>query len=105
VVDLIRAQHARLGFVTSIWPETWSLALGDIWRAGLPAVAFDIGAPAERIRRTGRGFLLSLGLAANAINDALVATSGITSRLVRDQGQNSTISTLKKGRLSYELNP
>jgi glycosyltransferase involved in cell wall biosynthesis len=72
-VALIRAQDADLGFVASIWPETWCLTLGDMWRAGLHAVAFDIGAPAERIRRTGRGFLLPLGLSASAINNALVA--------------------------------
>ena len=47
-VDLIRAQQADVAFVPSIWPETWCLSLGDIWRAGLRAVAFDIGAPAEK---------------------------------------------------------
>jgi glycosyltransferase involved in cell wall biosynthesis len=72
-VDLIGRQHADLGFVASIWPETWCLTLGEIWRAGLPVAAFDIGAPAERIRHTGRGFLLPLGLSASAINNALVA--------------------------------
>jgi GT2 family glycosyltransferase len=72
-VGLIAGQNARLGFVASICPETWCLSLGDIWRAGLNAAAFDIGAPAERIRRTGRGILLPLGLSASAINNTLVA--------------------------------
>ena len=72
-VDLIVEQKAQLGFVASICPETWCLSLGDIWRAGLPAAAFDIGAPAERIRKTGRGILLPLGLSASAINNTLVA--------------------------------
>jgi GT2 family glycosyltransferase len=72
-VDLIAAQQAQIGFVPSICPETWCLSLGDIWRAGLSAAAFDIGAPAERIRRTGRGIVLPLGLPANAINNSLVA--------------------------------
>jgi GT2 family glycosyltransferase len=72
-VDLIAAQHASLGFVPSICPETWCLALGDLWRAGLRVAAFEIGAPAERIRRTGHGIVLPLGLSANAINNALVA--------------------------------
>jgi hypothetical protein len=43
-----------------------------LWRAGLRVAAFDTGAPAERIRRTGRGFLLPLGLPAGAINDTLL---------------------------------
>jgi GT2 family glycosyltransferase len=72
-VSLIASQNAGLGFVASICPETWCLSLGDIWRAGLRSAAFDIGAPAERIRSTGRGILLPLGLSASAINNALIA--------------------------------
>jgi glycosyltransferase involved in cell wall biosynthesis len=71
-VDLIRAQNAALGFLPSICPETWCLGLTELWRAGLRVAAFDIGAPAERIRRTGRGFLLPLGLSPASINDSLL---------------------------------
>jgi hypothetical protein len=38
----------------------------------LRVAAFDIGAPAERIRRTGRGFLLPLGLPPGEINARLL---------------------------------
>ncbi len=69
---LIRAQRADIGFLPSIWPETWCLALGDAWRAGLAVAAFDLGAPAERIRATGRGWLLPLGMPAARINNALL---------------------------------
>ena len=72
-LELISQQNTRLGFVPSICPETWCLSLGEIWRAGLRAAAFDIGAPAERIRRTGRGILLPLGLSPSAINNKLSA--------------------------------
>jgi GT2 family glycosyltransferase/glycosyltransferase involved in cell wall biosynthesis len=75
-VGLIAAQQASLGFVASVWPETWCLGLGEIWRAGLPAAAFDIGAPAERIKRSGYGILLPLGLSAGAINNILIAAAG-----------------------------
>lgn len=71
-VALIRAQGAALALLPSIWPETWCLGLTELWRAGLRVAAFDFGAPAERIRQTGRGFLLPLGLAPPAINDALL---------------------------------
>ncbi len=77
-VELITAQQALFGFVTSICPETWCLGLGDLWRAGLHAAAFDIGAPAERIRRTQGGIVLPLGLSANAINNRLVAAIRVT---------------------------
>jgi GT2 family glycosyltransferase/glycosyltransferase involved in cell wall biosynthesis len=70
---LIRAQDADFAWLPSIWPETWCFTLGHAWRAGLPVAAFDIGAPADRIRRTGRGWLLPLGLPPPAINNALLA--------------------------------
>jgi GT2 family glycosyltransferase/glycosyltransferase involved in cell wall biosynthesis len=78
VVALIRAQNATLALLPSIWPETWCFGLAEAWRAGLRVAAFDIGAPAERIRGTGRGFLLPLGLPAHAINSALMAAIGLS---------------------------
>jgi GT2 family glycosyltransferase/glycosyltransferase involved in cell wall biosynthesis len=69
----IRAQQAQFGFLPSVWPETWCFALGEAWQAGLDVAVFDIGAPAERVRRTGRGWVLPLGLPAQAINNALLA--------------------------------
>ena len=77
-VQLIRAQNATLALLPSIFPETWCFSLAEAWRAGLRVAAFDIGAPAERIRRTGHGFLLPLGLKPDAINNALVATAGLS---------------------------
>ena len=74
-VALIREQQAALAFLPSIWPETWCYALSTAWAAGLDVAAFDLGAPAERIRAAGRGWLLPLGLPALAINDALLAAS------------------------------
>ena len=73
--ELIRAQRADLAFLPSVWPETWCFALSRAWEAGLGAMAFDVGAPAERIRATGRGWLLPLGLGAGGINDALLAAA------------------------------
>ena len=76
-VSLIRAQDPHLAWIPSLWPETWCFTLGHAWRAGLSVAAFDIGAPAERIRRTRRGWLLPLGLTPPAINNALLALRGI----------------------------
>ncbi len=77
-VPLIRAQDASLALLPSVWPETWNFGLTELWRAGLTVAAFDFGAPAERIRRSGRGFLLPLGLPPHRINHALVAAVGLT---------------------------
>jgi hypothetical protein len=72
-IELIRAQHAELGFLPALWPETWSFTLSQIWQAGLEVVAFDLGAQSERIRATRRGSLLPLGLSPAAACRALLA--------------------------------
>jgi len=71
-VELIRAQRCDLALLPSIWPETWCFTLTLAWRAGLAVAAFDIGAQAERIRRTGRGAVLPLGLPVGPLNDMLL---------------------------------
>jgi GT2 family glycosyltransferase len=68
---LIAAHGVDLVFLPSIWPETWCFTLSEAWDAGLQVVAFDIGAPAERIRSHGGGTLLPLGCRAPQVNAAL----------------------------------
>ena len=71
-VPLIREQRAHVALIPSIWPETWCFALTRAWQAGLPAVVFDLGAQADRVRATGRGTVLPLGLDPARVNDALL---------------------------------
>ncbi len=76
--DLVRAQAAHLAFLPSIWPETWGFTLGLAWRAGLQAAVFDIGAMAARVRASGHGLLLPLGLPASGINNVLLQSVIVT---------------------------
>ena len=69
---LIREQRAHLALIPSVWPETWCFALSRAWEAGLPTAVFDLGAQAERVRSTGRGWIFPLGLQPRALNDALL---------------------------------
>ncbi len=70
-VGLVRSQRCDLALLPSVCPETWCFTLGIAWHAGLAVAAFDIGAQAERIRRTGRGAVLPLGLPVGILNDTL----------------------------------
>lgn len=70
---LIATLHADLAFLPSIWPETWCFALSEAWQAGLYALAFDLGAQAARLKATGRGAVLPLGLPVPRINDILLS--------------------------------
>jgi len=69
----IAAQEADFAFIPSIWPETWCFALSDAWGAGLRTAVFDIGTQAERVRRTGHGWVLPLALPTAGINNALIS--------------------------------
>lgn len=71
-VGLIVAQNADFGFLSSVWPETWSYVLTLMWKAGLPVFAFDLGAVTERLNSNGAGCLLPLGLPPSMLNDIFV---------------------------------
>jgi glycosyltransferase involved in cell wall biosynthesis len=50
-------------FFPAVWPETYSYTLTAALRSGLPIVAFDLGAIAERLRAHRVGTVLPLELA------------------------------------------
>jgi len=56
LVDLIEANRINLAFFPSVCPETFSYVTEEMIRLDLPIVAFDLGAPGERLRgyRNGR---------------------------------------------------
>lgn len=60
ISEIIVQQRASVGFLPALWPETWSYSLTEMWAAGLPVIAFDIGTPAERIRANKGGLVLPL---------------------------------------------
>lgn len=73
-VTLASEINPAFGFIPSIWPETFCHVLSEMWAAGLPVLAVDIGAIGERMREHGGGWLLAQadpGLAAGAITAIL----------------------------------
>ena len=57
---LLRRDRVDVALVLSIWPEAYALTFDECLRSGVPVVAFDHGAVADRLRRTGGGELVSL---------------------------------------------
>jgi glycosyltransferase involved in cell wall biosynthesis len=90
---LIREQAAHLAFLPSIVPETWGFSLGLAWRSGLRASVFDIGAMAARVRATGHGVVMPLGLPAPSINQVLLTTLGkidtVAAPILQHQGKTA----------------
>ncbi len=69
---LLQREAPSALFVASIWPETWCYALDHAFASGLPLLAFDIGAVAERLRAAGQGELIAPGTPASRINAMLL---------------------------------
>lgn len=68
----IEAHRINLFLFPSIWPETFSYVLGEMMALRLPIVAFELGAPAERLRTYSLGRLCG-EVSAEAALKALVA--------------------------------
>jgi GT2 family glycosyltransferase/glycosyltransferase involved in cell wall biosynthesis len=69
---LLRRESPDLALLPSVAPETWCYALDEVLGSGLPIVAFDLGAVAERLRALGLGTLLPPQSTPAAINDSLL---------------------------------
>ncbi len=75
---LLARERPDVVWLPSVWPETWCYTLDHALEAGLPVVAFDLGAIAERLRNVRqaspapRSLLLPLETKSQRINDALL---------------------------------
>ena len=72
LVALIEAQHINMILFPSICPETFSYVVDEMMLLRMPVVAFDLGAPAERLRDYSLGRLCGTVDAASAL-DAMIA--------------------------------
>jgi GT2 family glycosyltransferase len=69
---LLRREKPDIAFFPSVWPETWCYALDEAVAVGLPVVAFDLGAIAERLQEFELGVTLPLDEEPRHINDRLL---------------------------------
>ena len=59
---LVKKEKVSLFFIPSIWPETFSYTTDEVIQMGYPLAVFDLGAPAERVRRYNKGLLIDVGI-------------------------------------------
>ena len=57
LASLVEAHRVNMFFFPSICPETFSYVIEEMMRLRLPIVAFDLGAPAERLRKYATSWL------------------------------------------------
>lgn len=90
VSHLLERERPDLVLAPSVWPETWCYTLDYALQAGLPVVAFDLGAIAERLRGVRGSTLLPLALEPRRINDLLLDAAQQTPQLPGETHMNMT---------------
>lgn len=64
--------------IPSIWPETFSYTSEEVMRMGFPLMCFDLGAPAERVKKYDKGIIISK-ISAEAVINTLETNNFIQS--------------------------
>lgn len=55
--SLLTGSNLDLMVICSIWPETFSYTLSECWDVGLPVIVGPLGAPADRVKQHGGGWV------------------------------------------------
>lgn len=56
--ELMKKYQVDVVFIASIWPETFSYTTEEAIKMGMKVAAFDLGAPAERLRKYSKGIII-----------------------------------------------
>ncbi|MDP4005511.1 glycosyltransferase, partial [Methylobacterium sp. NEAU K] len=106
-LDLVWRVSADLVLLPAIWPETYSYALTLGLRTGLPVVAFDLGAPGERLRADPNGHVLPYALSNDpaAFNDRLMAIDISAGRRPSVPIQAAEYDDLMRAYYALDLSP
>lgn len=81
--ERVAAIRPHFGAIFSIWPETYCHTLTELWAAGVPVVALDLGAVGERIREHGGGWLLPLGSAEDVYGELVRMARDVDGHIAR----------------------
>ncbi len=55
---LISTYKPQVILIPSLWPETYSYTVSEAIKLGIPLIVFDLGAQAERVRKTKGGIIV-----------------------------------------------
>ncbi len=75
--DLLEAHQVNVCLLPAIWPETFSYVTAELMALDMPIVAFDIGAPAERLRDYARGRIVPI----TSVDDPTAITKALRSSM------------------------
>ena len=58
LLEKLQEANPHLIAILSICPETYCMTLDEAWNAGIPVISTRFGAPAERVKQSGAGWVL-----------------------------------------------
>ncbi len=93
LAGLLRRERPHLVFFPSVTPETWCYTLTEAIRAGVPIVAFDLGAIAERLRNADTGILLPFSADPARLNQRLLRAAAELRATAPDRRAHPSPST------------
>ncbi len=76
--ELIEKYETDIVFIASVWPETFSYTTEEAMKMGVPVAAFDIGAPAERLKNYDKGLIIEEISARAAVDKIMEYLEGRT---------------------------
>jgi len=68
--QIIKDEQIDIFLIPSIWPETFSYTAQEVMMMELPLMVFDLGAPAERVKKYTKGIIIN-EISAIAVLDTL----------------------------------
>jgi len=72
LASLLLRDQISIAVFPSIWPEAYALVVDECLSVGVPVVAFDHGAVADRLKEWGVGDLVPLRKGAEGLSDSVV---------------------------------
>ena len=57
--QIIKDEQIDIFLIPSIWPETFSYTAQEVMMMELPLMVFDLGAPAERVKKYTKGIIIN----------------------------------------------
>ena len=71
ISNLLAEYKAAFVLIPSIWAETYSYTTTEAMCSGYPVMVFPLGAPADRVRRTGGGWILK-NISADSVKEKII---------------------------------
>lgn len=75
---LVLEEDIDIFLIPSIWPETFSYTTEEIMLMNMPIAVFDMGAPAERVRKYDKGLIIEKTEASYALEQIMEFAKSLT---------------------------